>query len=624
MQSFAEFSSVRTQLLARCDALADVWADVQAFQSESGAEVVANGDVAGDVVGDAIGQVRQRLDHSVLEIGVFGEVKRGKSTLLNALLGREVSSMRVVPETAVPVWVEQGTDEAVVIYADGRTELVDDPDAAMERMSQRFRRKRPKDPVVRVIQRVEVDWLPPGVRVIDTPGLADPSLSADYQQLTLSELDRVAAAVFVFVSPPGIAREEEELLRTLADRGVEKLFLVCNFYPDQWADEDARRNVTDMIRQTVSHSSTEDAIGEDRVNIYQVNARDGLIAALRDDAPGLEESGVAALRRDLEGYLAETAMTRLTARCHGYLHRAKSAMLAVLSERVDSLRDRTELVNAKARLQEDFRRSKDALREIEDVCLQDVAELRQRLEKVVTGPFEQADALISQARTTSQLEGVHNKLHLASETAANKASAMVRSEVSLLEERIRRRLYDTFGFNDELRANSRASELVPVGTSIRVGLVEGQPDPSAIGVGAGLGGAAGGLVGGSLAGGLGIALIASGPVGWLIGAGLGVLAGGALGGGLGAMMTWDSLNTQEREELRAQLLRDRHEAALQVRELCDRIREDLVRAVTSQRDSFLGGRAAELARIDEILSDRESVHLALKEARSLRARVQEA
>ncbi len=58
-------------------------------------------------------------------MGIFGLIKRGKSTLVNGLVGREVSSMHVTPETAVPVYVSYGdTPAAVIHFADGTVKHV--------------------------------------------------------------------------------------------------------------------------------------------------------------------------------------------------------------------------------------------------------------------------------------------------------------------------------------------------------------------------------------------------------------------------------------------------------------------------------------------------------------------
>jgi hypothetical protein len=64
--------------------------------------------------------VRRDLEATQFTVGIFGLIKRGKSTLLNGLIGREVSSMHVTPETAVPVYVSYGEQpEATVHFADG-------------------------------------------------------------------------------------------------------------------------------------------------------------------------------------------------------------------------------------------------------------------------------------------------------------------------------------------------------------------------------------------------------------------------------------------------------------------------------------------------------------------------
>lgn len=66
--------------------------------------------------------LRERLRAARLRVLVVGEAKRGKSTLVNALLGREVLPTGVTPLTALPTTVTHGTGEAMeVAFTDGRT-----------------------------------------------------------------------------------------------------------------------------------------------------------------------------------------------------------------------------------------------------------------------------------------------------------------------------------------------------------------------------------------------------------------------------------------------------------------------------------------------------------------------
>jgi ribosome biogenesis GTPase A len=138
-----------------------------------------------DTVLDLIAQARLRLKSDTIEVGIFGEVKRGKSTLINALVGTEVSSMRVTPETAIPVWVESGERKTVAWFDDNSWEVVTDEKRANDISSQLFKNSENKD-VVRLVQYVELAWLPEGLRLVDTPGLDDPSLIESYKERFIS------------------------------------------------------------------------------------------------------------------------------------------------------------------------------------------------------------------------------------------------------------------------------------------------------------------------------------------------------------------------------------------------------------------------------------------------------
>src|SRR6266540_1478191 len=83
----------------------------------SAAELLGLADVAGQV-----GEAARRLAGLELEVAVVGEFKRGKSTLLNALIGVEVLPAGVLPLTAVPTVLERGEPVCRVTFTDGHTE----------------------------------------------------------------------------------------------------------------------------------------------------------------------------------------------------------------------------------------------------------------------------------------------------------------------------------------------------------------------------------------------------------------------------------------------------------------------------------------------------------------------
>ncbi len=70
-------------------------------------------------VADLAAETAGRLQALRLEVAVVGEFKWGKSSLINALVGRAVLPVGVLPLTAVPTVLEQGEEGLVVEDADG-------------------------------------------------------------------------------------------------------------------------------------------------------------------------------------------------------------------------------------------------------------------------------------------------------------------------------------------------------------------------------------------------------------------------------------------------------------------------------------------------------------------------
>ena len=66
--------------------------------------------LGGAEVRDQAAEVAGRLQDLRLEVAVVGEFKRGKSSLLNALVGREVLPVGVLPQTRGPPDMETGEE----------------------------------------------------------------------------------------------------------------------------------------------------------------------------------------------------------------------------------------------------------------------------------------------------------------------------------------------------------------------------------------------------------------------------------------------------------------------------------------------------------------------------------
>jgi predicted GTPase len=174
-------------------------------------------------VADLAAETAGRLKTLRLEVAVVGEFKRGKSSLINALIGREVLPVGVLPLTAVPTVLEQGEDGLVVEFADGRQEH--HPLRQVARFVTEEANPGNRLGVARVTARLHTPLLDAGVRLVDTPGVG--SVHEHNTRSTDAYLPSLDAAVLVTSADPPISRAERAFLQRVLGYAV-RLFVVLN------------------------------------------------------------------------------------------------------------------------------------------------------------------------------------------------------------------------------------------------------------------------------------------------------------------------------------------------------------------------------------------------------------
>jgi small GTP-binding protein len=172
----------------------------------------------------ALDGLRARLRERRLRVLVAGEAKRGKSTLVNALLGRPVLPMGVTPLTALATTVRYGQEEgASAVFRDGRVErfpLSALDDLVTERGNPGNRRN-----LAAVTVMADAPVLALGVELVDTPGTG--SVYAHNTAEAEAALETMDAAVFVLTADPPVSASERELMARVAELSV-TMFVVLN------------------------------------------------------------------------------------------------------------------------------------------------------------------------------------------------------------------------------------------------------------------------------------------------------------------------------------------------------------------------------------------------------------
>ena len=145
---------------------------------------------------------------------VLGQFKRGKSSVVNALLGRDVLPTGVVPLTTVPTFLRTGRPaKATIRFEDGRDEEVA-PESLDVYVTERGNPGNEKG-----VERVEVTCparhLIDGLVLVDTPGVG--SAERDATERAFGFLPRVDAGLVVLSADPPIGELELELVRRTAE-----------------------------------------------------------------------------------------------------------------------------------------------------------------------------------------------------------------------------------------------------------------------------------------------------------------------------------------------------------------------------------------------------------------------
>jgi GTP-binding protein EngB required for normal cell division len=233
-----------------------------------------------------------RLRAGVCTLAVVGEFKRGKSTLINALLGADLLPVAAVPLTAVGTHVEFGpSTQAIVEFRDGRLQEIDATTIA-DYVTERGNPGNARG-VAGVVITMPAPWLRAPLRVLDTPGIG--SAFADVSATAGDLLAHADAALVVLSAEQPASRRELDFLREVIASGV-CVFLVENkmdLVPPR-----ERHEVLEFVRRQVR-----DCGGDARLDIFACSSEQARQAQRAGDAGALEASGLPALQAALTEFV---------------------------------------------------------------------------------------------------------------------------------------------------------------------------------------------------------------------------------------------------------------------------------------------------------------------------------
>jgi len=275
--------------------------------------------------------LQEQLAARAFNLVVFGEFKRGKSTLINSLIGRPILPAAVVPLTSVITVVRYGEQlECAVTYQDGRKNQV--PIKELSEYVAEARNPENVKQVAIVEVRVPSDLLNSGLFLVDTPGVG--SIYRHNTEVTQDFLDQVDGALLVLAADPPISHSELQFAQDILKR-TSKLFVVLNKV-DQLSPTE-REEALDFTRQVLAN-----VVPEDALEVLPISARQGVTAHEQNDLNVWQASGVARLSARLQRFAEDDLLPTL----QKSIARRAGAMAEELKLAVDLQRRSLELTIA--------------------------------------------------------------------------------------------------------------------------------------------------------------------------------------------------------------------------------------------------------------------------------------
>jgi len=260
-----------------------------------------------------------RIAEGRFYVACLGQFKRGKSTLINALIGDPVLPVGFTPVTAVPTVIRYGeTRRARIQSREGLWQDVNASDLK-QYVSEEYNPENTK--AVRCVEVfVPSRLLSAGMCFVDTPGLG--SVFTGNTAATQAFLPHIDAALVVVGADPPLAGEELELVETVANQ-VEHIVPVLNKADRTTPEENA-------AAKNFAVQQLEKRLGRAVGPILEVSAAERL------DQQGPERDWLKLLEA-LERLVQESGRQLIFSACERGIGRLSERLQAVISEEREAL-----------------------------------------------------------------------------------------------------------------------------------------------------------------------------------------------------------------------------------------------------------------------------------------------
>ena len=238
--------------------------------------------------------LREKFEANVFSLVVVGQFKRGKTTFINALLGKDLLPTSIIPLTSIITILSYGDKLHITAFFDNGSNKEITLDDLPLYVTEKHNPKNEK-----AVDRVEItypsQYLKNGVQIIDTPGVA--SVHEHNTKTTYEYLPHADAAIFLVSVDPPLTKAELHFLCDL------KKLVVKTFFIQNKIDTVNNADLEESL--SFSKGIIEKEAGFSDVSIYPLSAKEALEGKKENNLQILEKSGLVRFEQSLEKFLID-------------------------------------------------------------------------------------------------------------------------------------------------------------------------------------------------------------------------------------------------------------------------------------------------------------------------------
>lgn len=247
-------------------------------------------------------ELEERLQQHRFTVGVMGEFRRGKSTVINSLLGAQVMPADIRPCSATMNRVTYGEEKKAVIHMKDGSQQEISFEELPKYVTKLDEYENESSKVDEAVVYFPSHFCEDGVDIVDTPGLND---DERMEKVSIEVIPKLDVMIMTLVPDSPFSISEARFVRdTLLTNDLSRMIFLVNKI--DMVDEEERETLLATIKERIQKNTLDEIanlLGKEseayinackvlnHISIYAISARDSLKGKLKDQPELLKESG---------------------------------------------------------------------------------------------------------------------------------------------------------------------------------------------------------------------------------------------------------------------------------------------------------------------------------------------